>query len=214
MRVIVIDDDAVVVSSLGIVLGAQEDIEVVGSGTSGEDALRLWDERHPDVGLFDIQMPGMDGLEAAERILGDDPDARIVFLTTFSDDEYIVRALRLGARGYLIKQDVATVAPALRSVMRGQCVLEGEVLARAARLSVDADTSAGMKPPDESALACLSEREREVVRAIADGLTNAEVADELCMSAGTVRNRISSILTKLDLSNRTQIAVFYLRNCV
>ncbi len=214
MRVVVVDDDRIVVRSLAIILGVEPDIEVVGQGLDGHEAVELFSRLNPDVVLMDIQMPGGDGLTAAEEMLYLRPDARIVFLTTFSDDEYIVRALRLGARGYLIKQDVATVAPALRSVMRGQCVLEGEVLARAARLSVDADTSAGMKPPDESALACLSEREREVVRAIADGLTNAEVADELCMSAGTVRNRISSILTKLDLSNRTQIAVFYLRNCV
>ncbi|MCH4083001.1 MAG: response regulator transcription factor [Olsenella sp.] len=214
MRVVVVDDDRIVVRSLATILGVEPDIEVVGQGLDGHEAVELFSRLNPDVVLMDIQMPGGDGLTAAEEMLYLRPDARIVFLTTFSDDEYIVRALRLGARGYLIKQDVATVAPALRSVMRGQCVLEGEVLARAARLSVDADTSAGMKPPDESALACLSEREREVVRAIADGLTNAEVADELCMSAGTVRNRISSILTKLDLSNRTQIAVFYLRNCV
>ncbi|RRF89228.1 MAG: DNA-binding response regulator, partial [Coriobacteriaceae bacterium] len=196
MRVVVVDDDRIVVRSLATILGVEPDIEVVGQGLDGHEAVELFSRLNPDVVLMDIQMPGGDGLTAAEEMLYLRPDARIVFLTTFSDDEYIVRALRLGARGYLIKQDVATVAPALRSVMRGQCVLEGEVLARAARLSVDADTSAGMKPPDESALACLSEREREVVRAIADGLTNAEVADELCMSAGTVRNRISSILTK------------------
>lgn len=215
MRVVVVDDDRIVVRSLATILGAEPDIEVVGQGLDGHEAVELFSLLDPDVVLMDIQMPGGDGLSAAEEMLSLRPDARIVFLTTFSDDEYIVRALRLGARGYLIKQDVATIAPALRSVMRGQCVLEGEVLARAARLSVDVGgPGADAATPDESALACLSEREREVVRAIADGMTNAEVADSLCMSAGTVRNRISSILTKLDLSNRTQIAVFYLRNCV
>lgn len=209
MRVIVIDDDAVVVSSLGIVLGAQEDIEVVGSGTSGEDAVRLWDEQHPDVGLFDIQMPGMDGLEAAERILGADPDARIVFLTTFSDDEYIVRALRLGARGYLIKQDVATIAPALRSVMRGQSVMEGEVLGRAVSLGAEPHDEA---EPDLVALfPQLTDREREVVRLVAEGLDNREIAQAAYMGEGTVRNHISSILSKLGLRNRTQIAVAYWR---
>ena len=131
----------------------------------------------------------------------------MVFLTTFSDDDYIVRALRLGARGYLIKQDVATIAPALRSVMAGQSVLEGEVLARAAALSAD-----GVRPSrGEPEMRGLTEREREVVRAIADGMSNAEVAAALYMSEGTVRNHISAILAKLGLRNRTQIAVYYYR---
>ena len=156
---------------------------------------------------MDIQMPGGDGLSAAEKILAADPAARVVFLTTFSDDDYIVRALRLGARGYLIKQDVATIAPALRSVMAGQSVLEGEVLARAAALSAD-----GVRPSrGEPEMRGLTEREREVVRAIADGMSNAEVAAALYMSEGTVRNHISAILAKLGLRNRTQIAVYYYR---
>lgn len=207
MRVIVVDDDAIVVRSLSTILGAEPDIEVAGTGTSGEEAVSLFSACEPDVVLMDIQMPGGDGLSAAEKILAADPAARVVFLTTFSDDDYIVRALRLGARGYLIKQDVATIAPALRSVMAGQSVLEGEVLARAAALSAD-----GVRPSrGEPEMRGLTDREREVVRAIADGMSNAEVAAALYMSEGTVRNHISSILAKLGLRNRTQIAVYYYR---
>ncbi len=207
MRVIVVDDDAIVVRSLATILGAEPDIEVAGTGTSGEEAVSLFSACEPDVVLMDIQMPGGDGLSAAEKILAADPAARVVFLTTFSDDDYIVRALRLGARGYLIKQDVATIAPALRSVMAGQSVLEGEVLARAAALSAD-----GVRPSrGEPEMRGLTEREREVVRAIADGMSNVEVAAALYMSEGTVRNHISSILAKLGLRNRTQIAVYYYR---
>ena len=207
MRVIVVDDDAIVVRSLATILGAEPDIEVEGTGTSGEEAVSLFSACEPDVVLMDIQMPGGDGLSAAEKILAADPAARVVFLTTFSDDDYIVRALRLGARGYLIKQDVATIAPALRSVMAGQSVLEGEVLARAAALSAD-----GVRPSrGEPEMRGLPEREREVVRAIADGMSNAEVAAALYMSEGTVRNHISAILAKLGLRNRTQIAVYYYR---
>lgn len=207
MRVIVVDDDAIVVRSLATILGAEPDVEVVGTGTSGEEAVSLYSSCSPDVALMDIQMPGGDGLSAAEKILAADPAARVVFLTTFSDDDYIVRALRLGARGYLIKQDVATIAPALRSVMAGQSVLEGEVLARAAALSAD-----GTRPQrGEPEMRGLTEREREVVRAIADGMSNAEVAAALFMSEGTVRNHISAILAKLGLRNRTQIAVYYYR---
>lgn len=207
MRVIVVDDDAIVVRSLSTILGAEPDIEVAGTGTSGEEAVSLFSACEPDVVLMDIQMPGGDGLSAAEKILAADPAARVVFLTTFSDDDYIVRALRLGTRGYLIKQDVATIAPALRSVMAGQSVLEGEVLARAAALSAD-----GVRPSrGEPEMRGLTEREREVVRAIADGMSNAEVAAALYMSEGTVRNHISAILAKLGLRNRTQIAVYYYR---
>lgn len=211
MRVIVVDDDAFVVRSLATILSAETDVDVVGTGTTGDQAVELYRTLSPDVALLDIQMPGRDGLSAAEEILRGEPEARVVFLTTFSDDDYIVRALRLGARGYLIKQDVATIAPALRSVMAGQSVLEGEVLARATRLSSRGAVGAGGR--DEAALAALTKREREVVRAIADGMTNAEVAGALFMSEGTVRNHISSILAKLGLRNRTQIAVYYYRHC-
>ena len=146
MRVIVVDDDSLICDSLEIILGAQDGIDVVGTGTSGHDAVRLFAELDPDVALLDIQMPGRDGLSAAREILRGRPDARIVFLATFSDDGYIVQALRLGARGYLIKQDVAAIAPAPRSVMRGQSVLEGEVLARISRMSeTDGDAEGGVR---------------------------------------------------------------------
>jgi DNA-binding NarL/FixJ family response regulator len=209
MRVIVVDDDAVVASSLAIVLGAQDDIEVVGTGVSGADAVELFEEHAPDIALLDIQMPGMSGLDAAEKIMAEHPDARIVFLTTFSDDDYIVRALRQGARGYLIKQDVATIAPALRSVMRGQSVLEGDVLERAVSLGAGAPEP---ELPDLQAMfPQLTDREREVVKLVADGLDNRTIAETACMGEGTVRNHISDILAKLGLANRTQIAVAYYR---
>ena len=194
MRVIVVDDDKIVVRSLATILDAEPDVDVVGTGTSGHEAVSLFTRVEPDVVLMDIQMTDGDGLTAAEEILGMVPAARIVFLTTFSDDEYIVRALRLGARGYLIKQDVSTIAPAIGTNARGG--------------------NASPSARDESALKGLSAREVDVVRAIADGMTNAEVAATLFMSEGTVRNHISSILAKLGLRNRTQIAVFYLRKCM
>ena len=210
MKVLVIDDDPIVGRSLVTILGAQPDIEVVGAGVDGDQAVTLFTATHPDVLLMDIQMQGRDGLSAAEEILAGSPDARIVFLTTFSDDEYIVRALKIGARGYLIKQDVSTIAPALRAVMAGQRVLEGEVLERATALGRSGDEG---RERDETALACLSEREREVVRLVADGLDNSEIAGKMYLSEGTVRNHISVILAKLGLRNRTQVAVFYYRSC-
>lgn len=128
MRLIVVDDDRLVVDSLKIILGAQPQIEVVGTGANGDDAVALYAEHAPDIALLDIQMPGRDGLSAAREILERDPAARVVFLTTFSDDEYIVSALKLGARGYLIKTDVAVIPPALAQVMDGKRVLEGKAI--------------------------------------------------------------------------------------
>lgn len=208
MRVIVCDDDAVVASSLAIVLGSQPDIEVAGTASCGSEAVRLAAELAPDIVLLDIQMPGTDGLSAAEQILAAPKPPHVVFLTTFSDDEYIVRALALGASGYLIKQDVAGVAPALRAVASGRSVLEGEVLERA--------VSIGAPPremPDMATLfPQLTEREREIVALIAEGLDNREVAEAAYMGEGTVRNHISSILAKLHLRNRTQIAIAFWRS--
>ena len=130
IRTVVVDDDPFVRMSLQTILDAQDDIEICALGGSGEEAVDLYERERPDVLLMDIQMPGMGGLDAAELILGTHDDARIVFLTTFSDDEYIVRALRIGAKGYLVKQEVATIAPALRAVVAGQNVLGTEVLDR------------------------------------------------------------------------------------
>lgn len=211
MRVVIADDDAVITSSLEIVLGAQPDIEVVGLAADGAEAARLASELAPDVVLLDIQMPGTDGLAAAEKILTAPHPPRVVFLTTFSDDEYIVRALALGAAGYLIKQDVGGVAPALRAVMAGRSVLEGEVLERAVALGAPPGERGAEEPDLAAMFPQLTAREREVVRLVAEGLDNREVAAAAYMGEGTVRNHISQILAKLGLRNRTQIAVAYWR---
>ena len=217
IQTIIVDDDPFVRLSLQTILEAQDDIAVVALGGTGEEAVALFEEHAPDVLLMDIQMPGMGGLDAAERILAAHPDARVVFLTTFSDDEYIVRALRLGAKGYLIKQEVATIAPALRTVMAGQSVLGGEVLGRVDALmrkegaASVASSAAPTVGESGGAHESLTERERAVVELVAEGLDNREIAAELFLSEGTVRNHISAILQKLDLKNRTQLAISYYR---
>ena len=148
MRLIVVDDDRLVVDSLKIILGAQPQIEVVGTGANGNDAVALYTEYSPDIALLDIQMPGRDGLSAAREILERDPAARVVFLTTFPDDEYIVSALKLGARGYLIKTDVAAIPPALAQVMDGKRVLEGKAIEdiNFDGADVEAGATAGPRP--------------------------------------------------------------------
>lgn len=207
MRLIVVDDDRLVVDSLKIILGAQPQIEVVGTGANGNDAVALYAEHAPDIALLDIQMPGRDGLSAAREILEHDPAARVVFLTTFSDDEYIVSALKLGARGYLIKTDVAAIPPALAQVMDGKRVLEGKAIEDINFDGADVEAGATRRP---AAFAGLTDREFEVAELIARGLDNKEIAAAY-MGEGTVRNHISSILAKMGLRNRTQIAIAYLR---
>ncbi|WP_139650905.1 response regulator [Raoultibacter phocaeensis] len=219
IRVAIVDDDEFVRSSLATILSAERDIEVCATGSDGEEAARLFDEMAPDVLLMDIQMPGCDGLAGARRILGAHPEALIVFLTTFSDDEYIVEALRLGVRGYLIKQEVANIAPAIRSVAAGQSVLGGEIVGRVDSLMRDnhvesgapGEADGGLSGWDAARAAGLSEREFEIVELIAQGFDNKEIAARAFMSEGTVRNHVSAILQKLALKNRTQLAVYYYR---
>ena len=130
MNIVLVDDDALVCASLKTILEAGGEVRVAATGSSGAEAVALYRAHRPDVLLMDIRMAGMTGLEAGESLLREFPDARILFLTTFSDDEYIVRALRMGAKGYLIKQDFESILPALRAVHAGQSVFGGEVMGR------------------------------------------------------------------------------------
>lgn len=205
MRIIIIDDDRLVATSLRAILEAEDEIDVAGVGSCGADAIALAASLHPDVVLMDIRMQEMSGLAAAERILEMDKAAKILFLTTFSDDEYIVRAIRIGAKGYLLKQDFASIAPALRAVGAGQNVFGGQITNRLSDLML------GKKQTDIKALG-VCEREWEIAGLVAEGLSNREIAEKLYLSDGTVRNYISSILEKLNLRDRTQLAVFYLKN--
>lgn len=214
ISIVLVDDDPFVRASLTTILSAQPDIEVVGEGSNGLEAQKLFAECAPDILLMDIQMPECDGIEAAKKILQGDPSAKIIFLTTFSDDEYIVAALQLGVKGYLVKQEVANIAPALRSVRAGQMVLGGEVLGKVDSLMTGtvASTAQSQVRTYLTATKDLSEREAQIVELIAQGLDNKEIAAQLYMGEGTVRNHVSAILQKLDLKNRTQIAVFYYQN--
>lgn len=205
MKIIIIDDDNFICLSLKTILQADPEIAVAATGTSGPEALELYRRIRPDILLMDIQMPGMSGLEAGKLILEEYPDARLLFLTTFSDNEYIIQALRLGARGYLIKQEIESIAPALKAVFSGQSVFGSEISARLPKLMV---SSAG---PELSSLG-LSQREFSVIQQVAQGLNNKEIADALFLSEGTVRNYLSVILDKLQLRDRTQLAIFYYKH--
>lgn len=202
MKIIVIDDDNLVAISLKTILEATGKIEVAAIGNSGNDAIELWRQNLPDVILMDIRMAGMTGLKAAEIILKENKEAKILFLTTFSDDEYIVKALKLGVRGYILKQDFNGIAPALEAVVKGQNVYGSEVICRLPEL-MNSQREFDFEEYD------IADKEQDIIELVADGMSNKEIAAELYLSEGTVRNYISGILEKLDLRDRTQLAVFY-----
>lgn len=202
MRIVLIDDDQLVCMSLKMILEADTDITVAAVGNDGSEALPLYREHTPDVLLMDIRMKGMNGTDALAELATEFPDAKVLFLTTFVDDEYIVKALELGAKGYIVKQNYENIVPALKAVHSGQNVYGTEVIEKIPELMKASDTF------DYSSYD-ISEKEYEIITLVADGLSNKEIASHLYLSEGTVRNYLSSILEKLELRDRTQLAVFY-----
>ena len=199
----IIDDDNLITMALTTILGAVPDLKICGTGSSGAQAVSLYQKEKPDVLVMDIRMKDMDGLTALETILAEDPDARVLLLTTFLDDEYIIRAIRLGARGYLLKQDYSALPAAIRAVASGQVVFGEEVTARIPGLMTG-------RHPDGFDTSSLTEREILLCRYVTDGLSNKEISEKLFLSEGTVRNYLSSVLSKLGLRDRTQLAIYYL----
>lgn len=207
MNLVIIDDDTLIVTSLKIILEADPQITVIGTGHNGEEAIQLFDTHKPDILLMDIRMTGMTGLEAGASILSDHPDAKILYLTTFLDDEYIIEALHLGAKGYLLKQDFDSLVPALHAVYKGQNVFGNEIVGKLPELlSGEVSTSSPLSQFD------LTPKEISIIEEVANGLNNREIAEKLFLGEGTVRNYISTILDKLELRDRTQLAIFYYKH--
>lgn len=205
MNIVIIDDDKLVAVSLKTILESTGSVKVLAMGSCGEEAIELYSLLMPDVLLMDIRMNGMSGIEAGEKILAGYPDARILYLTTFSDDEYIIKAVLMGAKGYILKQDFESICPALETVMNGQTVFGSDVASKLPELltnhsSFDFDRYG------------IVEKEQEIIEQVAKGLSNKEIAALLYLSEGTVRNYISTILEKLSLRDRTQLAIFYYTN--
>ena len=203
--IVIADDDQLVSLSLKTILEASGEIHILAVGANGKEAVTLYQEYRPKVLLMDIRMDTMSGLDAAEIILKEDADAKILFLTTFLDDEYIVRALHLGAKGYILKQNFESLLPAIKAVAEGQSVFGNEIVTRLP------DFLSTARCYDYQANG-ISGKELEIIELVADGLSNREIAGELCLSEGTVRNYLSIILEKLELRDRTQLAVFYYRH--
>lgn len=205
MKIVIIDDDQLVCQSLKIILEASHEITVSAIGNDGSEALNLYREYRPDVLLMDIRMKNMNGTDALSELIQEFPDAKVLFLTTFVDDEYIIKALELGAKGYIIKQDFEHIIPALKAVYSGQNVYGSEISSKIPEL-IKTNSSFDYQSYD------LSEKEYEIVSLVADGLSNKEIAEKLYLSEGTVRNYLSIILEKLNLRDRTQLAVFYYKH--
>ena len=198
----IVDDDPLVQESLKIILEKDGDIEVVSLCGSGREAVSAFAEVKPDLVLSDIRMEDMDGLAATSEILKIDPQAKVILLTTFLDDEYINQALKVGAKGYILKQDCASLSDAVRAVYGGQTVFGGKIVERLPDLL---NRSESFRWEDYD----ITPKEQEIVELVAEGLSNKEIAQKMVLGEGTVRNMISSVLSKLDLRDRTQLACFY-----
>lgn len=206
IRILLADDQSLFRESLHAFISLQPGYSVVGEAKNGEEALRLTHTLKPDVILMDVRMPVMDGVEATRQVHATQPGCRVIMLTTFDDDEYVFEALREGAIGYLLKDTSADkLFEAIRAAMRGESFLQPSVAAKVvgefARLAKNAPSQgASLADP-------LSPRELEILRLVATGASNREIASQLYITEGTVKNHITEILSKLRVSDRTQAAL-------
>jgi DNA-binding NarL/FixJ family response regulator len=204
VRLVLADDQQLIRTALRMVMAETEDIEVVGEAATGEEAVTLTEELLPDVVVMDIRMPRVDGIEATRRITAGPTETRIVVLTTFDDDEYVYGALRAGASGFLVK-DMALddIIGAVRVVAAGDALIAPSVTRRLIQ-----DFATRPEPArDRRVLTGITEREREVLTLVASGLSNAEIAAELCISVATAKTYLTRLLTKLDARDRVQLVI-------
>jgi DNA-binding NarL/FixJ family response regulator len=215
VRVLVVDDQRLMRDGIASLLSIQDGIEVVGTAASGQEALERALALRPDVILMDVRMPIMDGVAATARVRHQLPNCQVLMLTTFDDEEYVINALRAGACGYLLKNIPAPdLARAVQAAHRGVYQLDpavaSKVVASLARSTKPAPSLPD--PPVLNNVPDLTSREIEVLRLIAQGATNREIAESLVISEGTVKNHISNILSRLGLRDRTQAAIYAREN--
>ncbi|MQA11177.1 MAG: response regulator [Pseudonocardiaceae bacterium] len=210
IRVLIVDDDALVRAGLAMILGGADGVLIVGEAADGDEVPAAVHENAPDVVLMDIRMPKVDGLAATERLRARPDPPEIIVLTTFDTDEYVLRALRCGASGFLLKDmPPVEILDAVRRVAGGDPILSPAVTRRLISHVAETDAARGSEECRiaSSKLEELSEREREVAVAIGQGKSNAEISKELFMSVATVKAYVSRLLTKLELNNRVQVAL-------
>lgn len=210
IKVIIADDSDFVRDGMKIILDVDEDFEVLGTAANGREAIELAEKNKPDIFLMDIQMPEMDGIEATKYIV-EHGLGKVLILTTFDDDDLVQQALQNGAKGYLIKNHTPDhLKQMIRSVYNGTGVMEESILESLAGKAGSGDGIAADSIGAGFNAEGYSERELDIVKAVAEGLSNKEIAAKLFISEGTVKNYITSILAKENLSHRTALAVYYL----
>lgn len=197
IKVLIVDNDPMVTESLALIV-EKSGHNVVGVGNNGQEGIDLYKTNKPDVVLMDIQMENKNGIDAVKEIMTFNSSAKILILTTFKDEEYIADALKSGAKGYILKQNVDSLIPSLEAVFAGNSVFDSEI-------TVKINNNGLGEFNDDK----LNDREILITGLIAEGLNNKEIADKLYLSEGTLRNYISEILNKLQLRNRTEIAIYY-----
>ncbi len=205
IRVLLVDDQALFREALHTLLSVQPGIEVIGEAGNGEEALRLVTRHHPDVVLMDLQMPVMDGVAATRRLQSEHPDSRVIVLTTFDDDEYVFEGLRAGASGYLLKDATAQkLVEAIQTAARGESFLQPSI---AAKVVAEFARQSPRPSANQSLIEPLTSREIDILRLLSTGLNNHEIAAQLVIAEGTVKNHVTNILGKLNVRDRTQAAL-------
>jgi DNA-binding NarL/FixJ family response regulator len=208
MKVIICDDQAIVRDGLELLLKLEQDIDVIGLARDGDEALDLVAHSAPDLVLMDLKMPGMNGVEATRRIRALYPVVKVLVLTTFDDDEWVFDAVRAGASGYLLKDTPREkVIEAIRGTMMGKSYVDPMVAGK-----LMDQVASKQEQPSALITAQLTARELDVLHLLAQGLSNSNIADKLHLSEGTVRNHVSAIFSKLDVSDRTQAAIIAIRH--
>ncbi|GGU47586.1 response regulator [Streptomyces violascens] len=219
VRVLLVDDQPLMLVGLGILIGDTDDLEVVGEAGDGREAVRLVRELRPDVVVMDIRMPGMDGIEATRQATAEPDPPRVLVLTTFDDDEYVYGALRAGASGFLLKSmALDAILDAIRVVAAGDALIAPSVTRRLiADFAGTSATPAAPEPDAEpdagsSLIAGITDREREVLALVGQGLSNAEIAERLVISAATAKTHVARLFAKLEARDRVHLAIIAFEN--
>jgi len=206
LKLLIVDDDVLIREGLSLLLGLEDDLEVIGTAANAEEALAFCRVTPPDLVLMDIRMPVMDGVMGTRAIKAQYERIKVVMLTTFKDDEYIKEAIRCGAEGYILKnQPTAGIIESLRAIGKGNAVFDQAIIRTLGTMLKE-------EKPVSPEINQLGQREKEILALVADGLSNKEISVRLFLSEGTVRNYVTALLEKLNLRDRTQMAIYYLKH--